>query len=132
LTELNFERLISKRYLKVINKLLKELTLEKIDEKEVNAIDGFRNMIFRDGIMTDNNCLINVAYDLDILLDNIDKNHDLGMIEEITEIFDHMIESNSWKCIANHCNVTYSLDEKTNWNNHFKLNGFYTKSMGLN
>ena len=119
--------IISKEILISLNNVLKKLDIEKIDNNEMNNLGEIRNMLFRDGIITDNGCLVNIAYDFDVLMDNISTHHDLTMIEDITSRFDHMIKTDSWKCQASHTEKTWSISEKLQWDKEFRKHGFRPK-----
>lgn len=125
--KLGLSPIISKETLISLNNILKKLDIEKIDNNEMNNLGEIRNMIFRDGIITDNGCLVNIAYDFDVLMDNISTYHDLTMIEDITSRFDHMIKTDSWKCQATHAEKTWSISEKLQWDKEFRKHGFRPK-----
>ena len=131
LDKFKFKRVISKKQLKDINAALK---IFDINEKEIDSLDQLRNMLFLDGITSDNNCLINIAYDIDILLNDIDKNQNLNMIDEITEKFDFMIENKVWYCKA--CkkykfNIKQPITKKLKWFIHFEKYGFSRPNQDL-
>ena len=126
-----FKRAVDKKSLIEINKLLKQLDKKCIDEELMDNFEMFRNMLFHDGIVTDNKCLVNMAYDFDQLMHNIDNNLDMWVLQDITESFDHMIKTNSWYCQATTCNETietnYDFFTKMKYHIHFEKTNFHTK-----
>ena len=79
-------------------------------------IDRFRNMIFLDGILQNNQCFINIAYDLDIFI--CDNN--FGVLQDVKERLDQIIQSNDNTCKAFHAKVEYNIFDKIKWDQHFR------------
>jgi len=124
-----FKRAVDKKALIEINKLLKQLDKKCIDQELMDNFEMFRNMIFHDGIVTDNQCLVNMAYDFDELMHNIDTNLDMWILQDITEKFDHMIKTNSWYCQSSLCNkieTKYDFFTKMKYHIHFEKTNFHT------
>ena len=116
-----YEERMPRNELKKLSKIFsflidsKEFT-QKEYETMMLEIDRFRNMIFLDGILQNNNCFINIAYDLDIFI--CDNN--FGILQDVKERLDQIIQSNDNRCQAFHANVNYDIFEKMKWNKHFR------------
>ena len=87
---------------------------EKLDE-QIILIDQFRNMLFLEGILQNNQCFISLAYDLDIFITQ--KNFDA--FEECKERISNIIKSENLQCGAFHVDPNYSFFDKLKWFNHF-------------
>ena len=125
-----FKKTVDKKALIEINKFLKQLDKKCIDQELMDNFEVFRNMIFHDGIVTDNQCLVNMAYDFDELMHNIDTNLDMWILQDITEKFDHMIKTNSWYCQSSLCNkieTNYDFFTKMKCHIHFTITNYQTK-----
>ena len=115
-----YEPRIKKDSLEKMSKIFSYIYQDNnIDKKEFDKIlieiDRFRNMIFLEGILQNNQCFINIAYDIDIFIcdDNI------GILQDVKEKLDEIIESNDNTCKAYHSKVEYNIFDKIKWNNHF-------------
>ena len=115
-----YEERIKKDHLKKLSKifsLLIDQTLTQAEyEKMMLEIDRFRNMIFLDGILQNNQCFINIAYDLDIFI--CDNN--FGVLQDVKERLDDIIQSKDNTCKAFHAKVVYDIFDKLKWNKHFR------------
>lgn len=111
-----------------------EKNLDKYTENPQAKIelDQFRNQIFYEGIITDNSCFINIAYDIDEIICN----DNLGVFSELVERWEHIVKSEKNQCMAKHHNPEYTFFEKLEWHNIFKektknftdVNGWSTRS----
>jgi len=94
-----------------------EQTLTQTEyEKMMIEIDRFRNMIFLEGILQNNQCFINIAYDLDVFI--CDDN--FGILQDVKERLDEIIKSNDNTCKAIHAKVEYNIFDKMKWDKHFR------------
>lgn len=94
-----------------------EQTLTQTEyEKMMVEIDRFRNMIFLEGILQNNQCFINIAYDLDVFI--CDDN--FGILQDVKERLDEIIKSNDNTCKAIHAKVEYNIFDKMKWDKHFR------------
>lgn len=120
LFEDDFKPRITKELQKAILLIFKEFN--KHNEKYTNdpkakiELDQLRNQIFYEGVMTDNQCFVNIAYDLDEIICN----DNLGVFEEIVERWEHILNSNDNQCMAKHCEIKRTFIEKIKWYDIFK------------
>lgn len=86
-------------------------------EKMIIETDQVRNMIFLEGILQDNQCFINISYDLDMFIceDNF------GILQDVKERLDEIIKSKDNTCNGIHAKVEYNIFDKMKWKKHFRL-----------
>lgn len=116
-----YEERIKKADLNKITKIFSYIiegdTIEKTDyDKMIIDIDRFRNMVFLEGILQNNQCFINIAYDLEVFIceDNF------GILQDVKERLDEIIQSKNNTCKAFHAKVVYDIFDKMKWNKHFR------------
>lgn len=112
-----FKSALTKDIQKGILNVFKDIQSDpnKLNEKIMEELDILRNQIFYEGIITNNQCLISMAYDLDELL----LNDNLSIIEEIVERFENIVKSENNRCKSDHIDPCYTTDEKLRWYLHF-------------
>lgn len=96
--------------------LIKEDEPKKVLDKMIIEIDRFRNMLFLEGILQNNQCFISAAYDLDRFITE----NSFNALQEVKEIIDEIIQSKDNTCKGFHTQADYNIFEKMKWNKHFR------------
>ena len=99
----------------VFDAIIKDPTDSKIFESQgipkqelVVLADRFRNQLFLEGVLQNNQCLISLAYDLDRFICDLDLNALVEVNDQIKEI----VKSENLTCGANHHDADYNFYEK--------------------
>ena len=82
----------------------------------VLTVDRLRNQFFLEGIMQDNQCLINCAYDLDRFIIE----GSFHALVEVAEHIEEMVESPNFQCEHNLLKDLRTWYEKLKWLNFFE------------
>ncbi|MCH8981777.1 hypothetical protein IH922_07140 [candidate division KSB1 bacterium] len=101
---------------KMIEEIIKDELKQEEYEQIIIEIDRFRNMMFLEGILQNNQCFINIAYDLDVFI--CDNN--FGVLQDVKERLDEIIQSKDNTCKAIHAKVEYNIFDKMKWDKHFR------------
>ncbi len=121
---MEFEPKISRELLELIPKIFRRIYAEQQEhsfagnpENDVIVlVDQLRNMMFYEGIITDNQCFISNAYDLDRFIIE-------GSFYALTEVAEHIEEMLKMKnliCENNIITDKNSFIKKMEWYSHFK------------
>ncbi len=114
-----YEKRIIRSDFEAINKVFscinEDLEKSVIDELMIE-IDRFRNMLFFEGILQNNQCFITIAYDLDMFITE----RNFNALEEVKGRFEEILVSENLRCHAFHADPDYGIFEKLKWFNHFK------------
>jgi len=95
---------------------IKENESKEILHKLIIEIDRFRNMLFLEGILQDNQCFISTAYDLDRFITE----NSFDALTEVKEQIDEILQSNDLTCKGFHSQANHDIFEKLKWNKYFR------------
>ena len=82
----------------------------------IKMVDRFRNMLFLEGQLMDNNCMVQIAYDLDQYITN-------GSFQVLDDVVIHIrkiAKSKNMLCENNRITDKNDVFRKWEWYNHFK------------
>lgn len=116
-----YEKLITQSQAETISKILANIT--ELDQKTLKELDILRNHLFLESILQDNNCLKQIAYDIDEVIHQ--KN--LGILQDVSKHLGEL-QAGSLVCRQNIIFDKHTALDKLKWFNLFRKQGFQTPS----